>query len=383
MKDHISELPISSLSDDDGAASSIARALDVLYFSGKFPHWRAGSQKSVNENSRLGPGYGTLVRSFSGASAISRMARYRPMTRSSDSHTETWAGPDWIMRAQWQRYESTVGIDVLAETAETAEKVLADALAGLDVRPVPEDETEVKFRLYSPQGGSNVRHRSIDLTTWKDIKGNYTTRARKELEKKLVNLEPDDIHGRIILLHGPTGSGKTTFLRALISEWQDWCEAEYIMDPDKMFGNAQYLLSVTLATGTEEYSEEECEVHKWRLLVLEDCGEFLTGTAKKEMGQALSQLLNITDGLPGQGLRLLVLITSNEDLTRFHPAITRPGRCLANIEVPEFTYGEASRWIGKKELLPAQRMYSLAELITLREGGTISAEEPPSTGQFL
>lgn len=51
---------------------------------------------------------------------------------------------------------------------------------------------------------------------------------------------------------------------------------------------------------------DDDELKRWRLLVLEDCGEFLRADAKQEMGQGLSRLLNLTDGLLGQGLNLLV-----------------------------------------------------------------------------
>ena len=58
---------------------------------------------------------------------------------------------------------------------------------------------------------------------------------------------------------------------------------------------------------------------RWRLLVLEDCGEFLRADAKQAIGQGLSRLLNLTDGLLGQGLNLLVLISTNDELARAAP----------------------------------------------------------------
>jgi hypothetical protein len=63
----------------------------------------------------------------------------------------------------------------------------------------------------------------------------------------------------------------------------------------------------------------------WRLLLLEDCDELIRSGAKEATGQALSRLLNLTDGLLGQGRNVLVAITTNEDIARLHPAVTRPG----------------------------------------------------------
>lgn len=93
------------------------------------------------------------------------------------------------------------------------------------------------------------------------------------------------------------------------------------MDPDTLFGDQpSYLVSVLLDDHDERPSLDDGEeLNKlWRLLILEDSGEFLTMDAKERTGQALSRFLNVVDGLIGQGLRILVLVTSNEELGKLH-----------------------------------------------------------------
>jgi hypothetical protein len=90
--------------------------------------------------------------------------------------------------------------------------------------------------------------------------------------------------------------------------------------------------------------EEERREKKWRLLIVEDAEEFLVPDSKERTGQALARLLNLGDGLIGAGLRVLILLTTNAPLGALHQAVTRPGRCLANIEVPKLTAQEASKW---------------------------------------
>ena len=122
---------------------------------------------------------------------------------------------------------------------------------------------------------------------------------------------------------------------------------------------------------------------KWRLLLLEDCDELIRGEAKQHTGQALSRLLNLTDGLVGQGRKVLVAITTNEDLARLHPAVVRPGRCLARIEVPALPFGEAATWLGTSAGIPADGA-TLAELYALRDGGDVTVErELVLGGQYL
>jgi hypothetical protein len=119
---------------------------------------------------------------------------------------------------------------------------------------------------------------------------------------------------------------------------------------------------------------------KWRLLLLEDCDELIRGEAKQHTGQALSRLLNLTDGLLGQGRKVLVAITTNEDLARLHPAIVRPGRCLARIEVPALPFGEAASWLGT-----TADGATLAELYALRDNHQhVPVDRTPVlSGQYL
>ena len=94
----------------------------------------------------------------------------------------------------------------------------------------------------------------------------------------------------------------------------------------------------------DEEDEDEQEP-PWRVLVLEDAGELIQADARAAAGQGLSRFLNVVDGLIGQGLRVLVLVTTNEEVRKLHPAVARPGRCAANIEFGPLPASEASAWL--------------------------------------
>jgi hypothetical protein len=96
--------------------------------------------------------------------------------------------------------------------------------------------------------------------------------------------------------------------------------------------------------GDEEAEEAE---PPWRVLVLEDAGELIQADARAATGQGLSRFLNVVDGLIGQGLRVLVLVTTNEEVRRLHPAVAQAGRCAANIEFGPLPADEASSWLTK------------------------------------
>jgi hypothetical protein len=223
--------------------------------------------------------------------------------------------------------------------------------------------------------------RTLSVPSWAEIAPNYPV----ETAAGLARLMSGDLPwrgGQLILWHGETGTGKTTALRALAREWSSWCEPHYITDPEKFFGNqSDYMLSVMLEH--EMFFEDDEDggmetitstvgggmwavphfamVHgrapgdkpesapSWRLLILEDTGELLSADARIQAGQGLSRFLNVVDGLIGQGLRILVLVTTNEEIGRLHPAVARPGRCAAKILFTPIPPEQANSWLAERD----------------------------------
>jgi hypothetical protein len=118
--------------------------------------------------------------------------------------------------------------------------------------------------------------------------------------------------------------------------------------------------------------------------VLEDADELLRADAKRETGQALSRLLNVADGFLGQGVRVLVLITTNEPIGRLHPAVVRPGRCLAEVEFSPLTAAEGAAFLGTGRGREVEGL-TLAELFQRRGDLTrvATTHAAPAPGQYL
>lgn len=147
------------------------------------------------------------------------------------------------------------------------------------------------------------------------------------------------------------------------------------MDPDEFLGHGgAYLLDVLTWGGADE--------ERWRLLILEDAGELIAADARAVAGRALSRLLNVADGLLGQGTRTLLLVTTNEPVKGLHPATRRPGRCLADIEFAPLSPEEANAWLAKHgHDRRVDRPTFLAELFGQAESGPLAAEaETPAFG---
>jgi hypothetical protein len=238
-----------------------------------------------------------------------------------------------------------------------------------------EDKIPLSFWTLQPNGHASCRSRRIIVPSWKEIEANYPGGVGDSLNE-LMTFTPGR-SGQLILLHGCPGTGKSYAIRALLKEWSHWCKADYIVDPERFFGeNAEYMVSVLL---TGDHSDEPdvtvgsgvVPTSPWRLYIVEDGDEFLTEDAKTRSGQALSRLLNVVDGMIGQGLQVLVLVTTNEPLGNLHPAVIRPGRCIANVEFKKFSQEESRQWlngnssktnnvVGEKTL--AELYYELGEI---------------------
>lgn len=185
--------------------------------------------------------------------------------------------------------------------------------------------------------GPEFRRRELVCPNWSEIAGNYP-RVRDQLEELMALRSPWE-RGRLVFWSGPPGTGKTTALRALLGAWSG-ARATVITDPEKFLGDVGYLYHVVL--------DEEAEAAPFRLIVLEDAPDLVLASDRKAKWHLTSRLLNLTDGLIGQGLRLVVLVTTNEQIEAIDPAFTRPGRAIQVLRFPPLDADEAAAWLAAR-----------------------------------
>lgn len=125
----------------------------------------------------------------------------------------------------------------------------------------------------------------------------------------------------VVLFHGSVGSGKTTYLRRLITR----LDKKVIYLPPEL---AHDISSPNFVTFLMENPDS--------ILMIEDAENVLK-TRAAGGNQAISNLLNITDGILSDALHLQVVCTFNCPRDDIDSALLRPGRLIAEYKFEELS----------------------------------------------
>lgn len=171
-------------------------------------------------------------------------------------------------------------------------------------------------------------------------------------------------HG-LSIFEGRPGTGKTFYLRHLVGVLKE--SHRFYFVPTK---------TMDVLTNPEfiGFWAEQRRVHSHRqfVVILEDSDAALM-TRGADNREQVSALLNLSDGMLADFLRLQIICTINCSAAEIDPALLRPGRLLCHRVFGRLDYTQAARLaesLGRK--LPQSRDYSLAEVFAGHDADEIN-----------
>ena len=191
---------------------------------------------------------------------------------------------------------------------------------------------------------------SFDKVELSSIEQNYSENVIIKTRKLLNQLELKQ--NGVIILHGMQGTGKTFLLRSIITEIKK--RRAIICSPPMSFLNDAGKIDEVVSNFRES------------LLVFEDIGDLLTMDSSSVYVDARANILNISEGLMSLIANCIILVTFNTNIEKIDPAIIRPGRCLANIEINPLSYEHSKKLVG--DIILPKREYTLAEIYQIKNG---------------
>lgn len=261
-----------------------------------------------------------------------------------------------------------------------AREALEGALSALERHRFENEEEDGVWVDFTHQTSHGVARNTefIRCPKWEEIEENYPRPVQNPLGR-LMEMEDPWKRGRLIIWYGPPGTGKTYAIRALLMRWRKKFDFLVVTDPERLASSPSYYYEVASETchrprrhrprSLEEDVEEDegsGDGKKRSLFIFEDSADLIIQESRSRHWDKIGKLLNITDGLLGQGREDLFLVTFNEDLTDIDPAFVRPGRCVDKLKFEKFKAEAARDWLAKKRV-DGVRTNPFKEDLTLAE----------------
>jgi len=213
-------------------------------------------------------------------------------------------------------YVKKNGIVMYYPEQEDVEKIAELAKTAFECFPVevPESKEGKVNLIKSYQGDYYTSEKDVKPKTI-NIEENYNDDFLR-IDKDITEFLKDRSSG-LILLYGDPGTGKTSYIRHLIST----VSKEYIIVPINI---AERLGDPDLTTFITDHTDS--------VFILEDCEKLLETREENPFNNAISTILNMADGLLSDIVNIKLICTFNAPITEIDSALLRKGRCIAKYQ---------------------------------------------------
>lgn len=228
-------------------------------------------------------------------------------------------------------------------------------IVGVRERWFPKESTDGKVHLLIQSDFGGLKAEGVRMTHSESlIRDNYSEEVLDGFDKAIKTLMEPLPFGRLIILDGPQGTGKSHMVRAFIHDVPG-DRALFLFISSNMIPKLGEPSIVPTLMNLRKPGRAV-------VLVVEDADEALIRRNGNNEAP-VSMLLNLTDGILGDLLDIRVICTTNRKIADLDKAVVRNGRLACH---PHF------------DLLPMKHARSVYDRIT----GTNPDSYPPSSGDF-
>jgi hypothetical protein len=189
-------------------------------------------------------------------------------------------------------------------------------------------------------------------------RGNYPKVVLDAFDHVVSEIESPDPCGRLVLLNGPAGTGKTHLVRGLIGQAK---RPRFVV---VQAGDVDRLLDASPIAALMQFARGEARKRPI-VLVIEDADGCLLPRGSDNISQ-ISAILNLTDGLVGSAFDIRIVATTNAKQVEIDPAVLRPGRICRRVDVPPLGPEHATEVlagvVGRAPRSPFRKGTTLAEV---------------------
>ena len=224
------------------------------------------------------------------------------------------------------------------------------------------------FMVNQDYGNFNFSKFNINLPETFDIGLNYGKNFESVSEKIIKSLHENS--SGLYMLHGRPGTGKTTYIRYLAS----------VLKKDVIFFPTSFVDEITNPSILSLLKKkQDC------VMILEDAEKALTKRSLSDQPSLVSTLLNMTDGILGDILKLNVIVTYNCDRQDIDEALLRKGRLKAEYSFQGLKQDDAKKLIKKLDIdIKPEDNMTLADIYYAKSDeeliGNIKTLEKPKIG---
>jgi|AntRauTorckE5430_2_1112549.scaffolds.fasta_scaffold00037_9 hypothetical protein len=220
------------------------------------------------------------------------------------------------------------------------------------------------FRVLT-KGRDGYRTRVVDIDHANiDLKVNYND-SLLEVDGIIRNSIEEQQSG-LILLHGIPGTGKTSYIKTLLTRYMD---EKFIFIPNDFVDEMLKPDFITFLI-----------TQKNSILVIEDAESVIMARDQSQNKSIVSTILQITDGLFSDYLNIKVICTFNTDVSKIDKALFRKGRMIAFYKFEELEVKKAMTLLDVKNTNELPEARTLAELYNHKERSFTDAATKKAIG---